>query len=109
VQENKLNHPKLEIKTMATYTSETYTSRKNVTHKMKRVFDLRNDEDIFKGKDKDYVMKNKPNVDHVLEIQMLDKVWYEAPVGVRTRAGQKQFSQVKKVPEGKLMCQYQSK
>ena len=43
--------------------------------------------------------KKKPNVDHILEIQLLDKVWDEAPVAVRTRAGLKQLQQVHEVED----------
>lgn len=74
------------------------TLRKQVTNKKTQVWTLRNNQDLYTKKTKTDVEKNSPQVDHILEIQLLDKVfndaWNEAPVAARTREGHKQFAQV---------------
>ena len=59
------------------------TTRKGVTHKLDKVFDYRDDIDMYTRKTKDEVKGRNPNVDHILEIQMMDEVWFRAPVAVR--------------------------
>lgn len=70
------------------------TVRKNVTRKRPQVWKYRGYTDAYTGKSRAAVEKSTPQVDHILEIQMLDKVWQDAPVAARTRKGHEQFSKV---------------
>ena len=66
--------------------------RCNVTHKKDDVWSYRANRDVYTGTEKSAVQK--PEVDHVWEIQAQEKVFNEAPVAVRTREGHNQFKKV---------------
>ncbi len=79
------------------------TLRKQVTHKRDKVWKERDNVDLYTGESKeklesDKKKKNRIEVDHVLEIQLMDRAgklaWDNAPVAARTREAHKQFSEV---------------
>ncbi len=68
--------------------------RRNVTHKKGKVWNIRDNVDLYTHQSKDAVEETDPEVDHIWEIQVLKQIFGAAPVAVRTRLGHTQFRTV---------------
>ncbi len=78
------------------------TVRLGVTHKKQKVFDLRCWHDDYTNLPYDKLVDKAPQVDHVVEVQLLNKAWNGAPPAARTREGHKQFANVIRVLYSKV-------
>ena len=52
--------------------------KNKATKKKKEVWELRNDTDLYTGEDKEWVEGKRAEVEHILEMQLMNRAWHAA-------------------------------